>query len=200
MREREPVTQTLKASDARQQWSQLFNRIYRKESRGLVEKRRMAHQQSKRPTRAWRRSASGSLFCRVARPPGLCENAYMTEPTEWTTEFYRDADGESPVEAFLDSLDLKTRARFRWSMEQLRARNVQARQPLARHLEGDLWELREESATNIYRVIYFFFTGRRIVFLHGFQKKSQRTPPGEIELAERRAADFRIRQERREGQ
>lgn len=116
---------------------------------------------------------------------------------EWTTEFYRDAEGSSPVGAFLDSLDVKTRARFRWSMEQLRVRNVLAREPLVRHLEDDLWELREESATNIYRVLYFFFTGRRIVFVHGFQKKTRRTPPGEIAVAARRAADFRAREERR---
>ena len=84
---------------------------------------------------------------------------YMPTPPDWMTEFYLADDGTSPVEEFLDSLDLKTRARFYWSMQQLRIRNVQAREPLARHLEGNLWELREESMTNIYRVIYFFFLG-----------------------------------------
>ncbi len=109
---------------------------------------------------------------------------------EWRTEFYIEADGTSPVERFLDTLDRKTRARFRWSMEQLRIRNVQAREPLARHLEGDLWELREESQTNIYRIVYFFFTGRRIVFVHGFQKKTQKTPNRELEMARKRSAAF----------
>jgi phage-related protein len=61
-------------------------------------------------------------------------------------------------------------------------------------LEGDLWELREESATNIYRVIYFFFTGRRIVLLHGFQKKTRRTPRNEIEIALQRQAYFVTRE------
>ncbi|GFP40291.1 type II toxin-antitoxin system RelE/ParE family toxin [Candidatus Hakubella thermalkaliphila] len=74
----------------------------------------------------------------------------MRRPTEWTNEFYLEDDGTSPVEEFLGSLDLKTRARFCWSMEQLRLRNVQAQEPLVRHLEGELWELREESRTNIY--------------------------------------------------
>jgi len=81
-------------------------------------------------------------------------------------------------------------------MEQLRVRNVRAREPLARHLEADLWELREESATDIYRVIYFFFTGRRSVLLHGFQKKSQRTPRAEIDAAQRRQAAFLARERR----
>jgi len=114
----------------------------------------------------------------------------MQRREDWTLEFLVDESGKSPVEDFLDSLDVKTRARFRWSMEQLRVRNVQAREPLVRHLEGDLWELREESRTNIYRVVYFFFTGRRIVLLHGFQKKSQRTPRGELETARQRQRTF----------
>jgi phage-related protein len=121
----------------------------------------------------------------------------MRTPAEWTTEFYLEEDGTSPIEAFLDSLDLKTRARFRWSMQQLQIRNTQAREPLVRHLEGDLWELREESQTNIYRVIYFFFTGRRIIFLHGFQKKTQKTPRQEIGIARTRYHAFLAREGRR---
>lgn len=119
----------------------------------------------------------------------------MAGEIEWTTEFYIEPDGSSPVEEFLDGLDSKTRARFRWSMEQLRERNVNAREPLVRHVEDKLWELREESKTNIYRVIYFFFTGRRIVLLHGFQKKTRRIPERELKVARRRYADFLSREE-----
>ncbi|MGI0014030.1 MAG: type II toxin-antitoxin system RelE/ParE family toxin [Nitrososphaera sp.] len=121
----------------------------------------------------------------------------MMAESGWRLEFYVDEGGDSPVADFLDSLDLKTRARFRWSMEQLQLRNVQAREPLVRHLEGNLWELREESRTNIYRIVYFFFTGRRIIFLHGFQKKTQRTPRQELEIAKQRYHDFVTREARR---
>src|SRR4051812_48779949 len=110
----------------------------------------------------------------------------MEAQDEWSIVFYLDDDGGSPVEVFLRGLDATTQQRFRWSIDQLRARNVQARAPLVRHLEGKLWELREESQTNVYRLLYFFFTGRRIVFLHGFQKKTQKTPRREIEIAQRR--------------
>jgi len=109
---------------------------------------------------------------------------------DWAVVFYIDDHGASPVEEFLASLDPKTQRRFRWSIEQLRLRNVAARYPLVRHVEEKLWELREESGTNIYRLLYFFFTGRRMVFVHGFQKKTQRTPRGEIELAQRRMEHF----------
>jgi phage-related protein len=121
----------------------------------------------------------------------------MMAAGEWTVEFYLTDDGTAPVAEFLGDLDPKTRARFRWSIEQLRVRNTRAGPPLVKHLDGDLWELREESSTNIYRVIYVFFTGRRIVLLHGFQKKTQKTPAREIETARRRHRDFLDREKRR---
>lgn len=109
---------------------------------------------------------------------------------DWIVEFFTEASGRSPVTEFLSSLDNKTQARFIASIELLRQRNVQAREPLVHHLEGKLWELREQSSTNIYRLLYFFFTGRRIIFVHGFQKKTQKTPRREIELALRRMNAF----------
>jgi phage-related protein len=109
---------------------------------------------------------------------------------DWSVVFYSDEGGASPVEEFLDGLDRKTQARFDWSLEQLRLRNIQAREPLVRHLEGKLWELRRESETNIYRLLYVFLTGRRILFLHGFQKKTQKTPRREIEIAQKRLESF----------
>lgn len=117
------------------------------------------------------------------------------ESAEWSLLFYTDEAGHHPVEDFLASLDRKTKARFDWSIEQLRVRNVQAGEPLVRHLEGKLWELRRESDGNIYRLIYFFHTGRQIVFLHGFQKKTEKTPRREIDVARQRLALFLERAE-----
>lgn len=103
--------------------------------------------------------------------------------SEWSLIFFITDDGDSPVEDFLRGLDPVAQRRFLWSMEQLRLRNTLAREPLVRHLEGKLWELREESRTNIYRLIYCFITGRQIIFLHGFQKKGQKTPPRDLAIA-----------------
>ena len=109
---------------------------------------------------------------------------------DWSAVFYVDEKGNEPVREFLSSLDLKTQTRFDWSIEQLKIRNVTARDPLVRHLEGKIWELREESSTNIYRLLYFFFTGKQIVFVHGFAKKKQKTTRSEIETALVRMKDF----------
>ena len=117
----------------------------------------------------------------------------MAQQPAWHIVFYVDENGNSPVEDFLRHLDTKTRTRFTWSLEQLRLRNVQASEPLVKHIEGKLWELRRASSGNIYRVLYFFYTGRQIVLLHGFQKKTEKTPHGEITLAQKRLESYMAR-------
>ena len=114
----------------------------------------------------------------------------MAEERDWSIVFYTTEQGDSPVKEFLESLDLKTQVRFDWAMKLLREQNTRAHEPLVKHIEGKLWELRRASNGNIYRVMYFFFNGRRIVFVHGFQKKTQKTPRREIETAEKRMGEF----------
>jgi phage-related protein len=72
----------------------------------------------------------------------------------------------------------------------LKLLNVQAREPLVKHLEGKLWELRRTSDGNTYRRLYFFYTGRQIVFVHGFQKKTDKMPRRALGTAQKRMDDF----------
>jgi phage-related protein len=58
-----------------------------------------------------------------------------------------------------------------------------------RHLDGKLWELRITGRDGISRVIYATTAGRRVVILRAFIKKSQKTPPQELDLARRRAKE-----------
>ena len=48
-----------------------------------------------------------------------------------------------------------------------------------------LFEVRVEYGSNIFRVFSFFDKGQMIVLINGFQKKSQKTPRKEIEMAEK---------------
>lgn len=114
----------------------------------------------------------------------------MPDEGEWTVEYYVDERGTVPVKEFLAQLEKKTYTRFLWSIEQLRVRNVRARYPLVRQIQGQLWELREESQTTIYRIFYFFAYRRRIVLLHGVTKKSEKLPSREIEVAMNRMKYF----------
>ena len=55
------------------------------------------------------------------------------------------------------------------------------------HMTGTtgIFEVRVEVGTDIYRVFSFFDEGQLIILVNGFQKKSQKTPQKEIELAEK---------------
>jgi len=57
--------------------------------------------------------------------------------------------------------------------------------PLVRSLGGGLWEVRARLADRIARII-FCVEDRTMVLLHGFVKKSQKTPKYELDLARRR--------------
>lgn len=58
--------------------------------------------------------------------------------------------------------------------------------PHVRPLGNKLWEMRLTGRDGIARAIYFAASGRRLVVVRFFVKKSQRTPRREIEIAERR--------------
>lgn len=50
-------------------------------------------------------------------------------------------------------------------------------------LRDELYELRMEYNSNIYRVFFIFDEGKIVVIFNGFQKKTQKTPNNEIEKA-----------------
>ena len=70
--------------------------------------------------------------------------------------------------------------------------------PVARHLRGDIYEVRATGARAAYRVLFATEGSRGQVLLavSAFSKKTQKTPPGELALAERRLADWRRRARR----
>ena len=104
----------------------------------------------------------------------------MSASSEWSVVLFTEENGRSPVREFLQGLDLRTQARLRRAVELLTQRNVHTGEPLVRHLEGKLWELRVESNTNIYRLVYFFHTGRRIVFLQRLpEEDAEDAAPGD---------------------
>ena len=58
-------------------------------------------------------------------------------------------------------------------------------QKFFQHLEGTngLYEVRVEFQGNIYRIFCCFDEGQVVILFNGFQKKSQKTPSGELERA-----------------
>ncbi len=63
--------------------------------------------------------------------------------------------------------------------------------PLVRAMGGGLFEVRASGREGIGRAFYCTITGRRIVVLHEVIKKSQRTPPYDLEIARRRLKEVK---------
>lgn len=105
-------------------------------------------------------------------------------------EFYETEDGKSPVSDFIDSLDNKMAAKLIGLLEVLEDKGTELRLPYSKYLDDGIFELRCKLGSNITRTLYFFYIGERIIITNGFVKKSQKTPPGEIQLAQKRRADW----------
>lgn len=60
-----------------------------------------------------------------------------------------------------------------------------------KHLEGKLWEMRVQASSGISRAVYVTASGKRVVIVRVFVKKTQRTPRHELELARERAKEVR---------
>jgi phage-related protein len=63
-------------------------------------------------------------------------------------------------------------------------------QPHVKHLQDKLWEMRLTGRDGIARALYVTAAGRRVIVVHAFVKKTQKTPKGAIELALRRAKEI----------
>jgi phage-related protein len=103
--------------------------------------------------------------------------------------FYVSAAGREPVREWLlgpsrddrkaVGRDIKT-AQYGWPLGM----------PLIRKLEPGLWEVRSRLAAGIARVL-FAVDGQTMVLLHGFVKKSQKTPTADLKTARQRLSDLR---------
>ena len=115
----------------------------------------------------------------------------MVREEPWKIEFHRDERDRDPVRDFLRSLPSRLRAKVFHDLQLLEDLGTQLAMPHARPIAGyRLWELRSQYAGNIVRILYFAASERRLILLHGFIKKSQRTPRSDLEAAERRRAEF----------
>ena len=103
--------------------------------------------------------------------------------------FYRTEAGNEPVREWLKNLereerqaigqDIKT-AQYGWPLGM----------PLIRKLEPGLWEVRSHISQGIARVL-FTVEGGLMVLLHGFVKKSQKTPLVDLKTARQRLVNLR---------
>ena len=105
-------------------------------------------------------------------------------------EFYTKVNGEKPAKDFILSLDVKMRAKVLGIINVLEEKGNQLREPYSKHLDDGIFEIRGKVGTDITRVLYFFYYGKKIIITNGFIKKAQETPRKEIKLAKSYRKDY----------
>jgi len=110
-------------------------------------------------------------------------------PRKIPVVFYRTSSGTEIVRDWLRSLDDRDRnaigldlmrVQFRWPVGM----------PLCRAMADGMWEVRTSLPGNRIARVLFCVVRERIVVLHGFIKKTQKTPDEELMLARKRKREF----------
>ncbi len=112
----------------------------------------------------------------------------MSDVKRLDAVFFCLASGSEPVREWLKELPKQDRkaigediayVQYKWPIGK----------PRVDHLRGDVWEMRTSLGNRIARTL-FAVQGGQLILLHGFIKKTQRTPDREMELAERRLKEW----------
>jgi len=112
----------------------------------------------------------------------------MPPPQRLDAIFFRSKSGNEPVREWLRSLPKHQRkaigediayVQFKWPIGR----------PRVDHLRGAVWEVRSSLDNQIARTLFAVERGL-MVLLHGFIKKTQRTPDSDIELALKRFKEW----------
>jgi phage-related protein len=115
----------------------------------------------------------------------------VSPPARRRWRFYETPAGRKPVRDFLDGLSGDDLAAVLAAMRDVAHNGLAA----ARHLRGDIYEVREDGDRQTYRILFAAEgrSGQVLLALEGFTKKTRKTPPTLIDLAERRLTDWRDR-------
>lgn len=83
---------------------------------------------------------------------------------------------------FFLSLEVRARDKMAYVLDMLRTQE-RINKKFVKHICEGIFELRTEYEGNIYRAFFIFDHGNIVVLFNGFQKKSQKTPQREINMA-----------------
>ncbi|MGI8408175.1 MAG: type II toxin-antitoxin system RelE/ParE family toxin [Actinomycetota bacterium] len=108
---------------------------------------------------------------------------------------YRTATGKRPVKEFISALSNDDQTEITAAMKDVTDYGLS----MARHVRGEIYEVRASGVQQEYRVLFAVEGARSqiLLSLEAFSKKTQKTPPPKIQLAERRLRDWRRRGRKR---
>lgn len=107
--------------------------------------------------------------------------------------FYDIEGGRCPVQEFLDSLEPKMLAKTLRTIDLLEKNGPKLRKPYSCIVESGIFELRTKQGSNINRIFYFFFVGKKAVLTNGYIKKSSKVSKTDFELAKKYKLDYERR-------
>lgn len=109
--------------------------------------------------------------------------------------FYSDNKGKEPIAEFINELRLKSEsdknARINFNkivayIDLLCEKGTMIGEPVVKHLDDNVWELRPLDN----RILFVYYKNKIYLLLHQFTKKTNKTPPKEINQAKRNFADY----------
>jgi phage-related protein len=108
--------------------------------------------------------------------------------------FYTTPSGKSPVQDFLDSLSAKESQKVTWVLNLLESLPMVLQEYFKKLQNSDgIWEIGVKQGNNAFRLLGFLDKGKLVILTNGFARKSQKTPPQEIALAEQRKHEYQER-------
>ena len=113
----------------------------------------------------------------------------MERETPLEAAFYETEQGNQPCRDYLLTLSKDNRREVGADIFAVQ-QGFPLGLPLCRKMRADLWEVRSDIAEGISRV-FFTVDKDTMILLHGFTKKTQKTPQNEIDTAENRLKDYR---------
>ena len=103
--------------------------------------------------------------------------------------FFKNANGNQPVREFIQGLERNKQKELGADIRVIQ-NSFPVGLPLVKKLKSELWEIRSITKDGVIRV-FFTFLNEKIILLHAFTKKSQKTPLQEIDTAIKRLKEFR---------
>jgi phage-related protein len=106
--------------------------------------------------------------------------------------WYTTDSGRSPVEEDINDLSMPDQAKIYAYIKKLEEFGYRLGVPFVKPIEGKIKELRIPVSPGQYRIFFFFHYREDFYLLHGFLKKTQKTPPKEIDVARKRMKSILI--------
>ncbi len=111
--------------------------------------------------------------------------------------FYKKNHEKAPVEVFLDGINAKQAQKMIWVMRLVEDFSRVPKQYLKKLTStDDIWEIRAQMGSDIFRVLGFFVNDNHFIATNGFQKKTNTIPKADIHIAEARKKDYLTQQKR----